>query len=141
MKKFVLYIFCTESRFVKGFTLLEVIITLVVAAIASTMLVQFMRSHVVQSVRPVLMLQRDYQAVQGMENITMEYRDQLERDIFNISNFKSNLKTYANDDALTVSSVQIDFDEEGNEISSQSGRYLKVIVGNSNMHVISVFAE
>jgi prepilin-type N-terminal cleavage/methylation domain-containing protein len=141
MKKFVLYIFCTESRFVKGFTLLEVIITLVVAAIASTMLVQFMRSHVVQSVRPVLMLQRDYQAVQGMENITLEYRDQLERNIFNISNFKSNLKTYANDDALSISSVQIDFDAEGNEISSQSGRYLKVIVGNSNMHVISVFAE
>jgi hypothetical protein len=87
------------------------------------------------------MLQRDYQAVQGMENITMEYRDQLERNIFNISNFKSNLKTYANDDALSISSVQIDFDAEGNEISSQSGRYLKVIVGNSNMHVISVFAE
>ena len=57
----------------KGFTLLEVIVTLVVAAILGTILVAFMNSNLVRSADPVVNVGRAYNLEKVMENITADY--------------------------------------------------------------------
>jgi prepilin-type N-terminal cleavage/methylation domain-containing protein len=56
-----------------GFTLIEVIVTLIVASILGTMLVTFMGSTLTGSVQPVLRVQQANTAGQVMENITTDY--------------------------------------------------------------------
>jgi prepilin-type N-terminal cleavage/methylation domain-containing protein len=56
-----------------GFTLIEVIITLTVAAILGTILVTFMGSTLTGSVSPLLRVQNSNIVGQAMENITADY--------------------------------------------------------------------
>ena len=57
-----------------GFTLLEVIISLIVASILGVMLVSFMGSTVVQSANPVLLSQNGAYLNQIMENMGADYK-------------------------------------------------------------------
>jgi prepilin-type N-terminal cleavage/methylation domain-containing protein len=56
-----------------GFTLIEVIVTLIVASILGTMLVTFMGTTLTGSVQPLLRVQNANIAGQVMENITADY--------------------------------------------------------------------
>jgi len=56
-----------------GFTLLEVIVTLIVAAILGTILVTFMGNTLTGSVQPLLRVQQANIAGHVMENITADY--------------------------------------------------------------------
>ncbi|MFH1975709.1 MAG: type II secretion system protein [Pseudomonadota bacterium] len=67
MKKFM-----KIKRAEKGFTLIEVIVTIVIAAILGTMLVTFMTS-VPKSVNPVIQTHNLAAAIAVMEQITSEY--------------------------------------------------------------------
>ena len=66
-----------------GFTLIEVIVTLIVAAILGTMLVTFMGSTLTGSVQPVLRVQQANTTGQVMENITADYNKLNSDDIGN----------------------------------------------------------
>ena len=57
-----------------GFTLLEVIISLILASILGVMLVSFMGSTVVQSANPVLLSQNGAYLNQIMENMGADYK-------------------------------------------------------------------
>lgn len=63
-----------------GFTLLEVIISLIVASILGVMLVSFMGSTVVQSANPVILAQNGAYLNQIMENMTSDYKYLLSTD-------------------------------------------------------------
>ena len=56
-----------------GFTLIEVIVTLIVASILGTMLVTFMGTTMTGSVQPLLRVQQSNTAGQIMENIITDY--------------------------------------------------------------------
>ena len=56
-----------------GFTLIEVIVTLIVASILGTMLVTFMGTTMTGSVQPLLRVQNANTAGQIMENIITDY--------------------------------------------------------------------
>lgn len=56
-----------------GFTLIEVIVTLIVAAILGTMLVTFMGTTMTGSVQPLLRVQQSNTAGHVMENIITDY--------------------------------------------------------------------
>ncbi|MBA4395899.1 MAG: hypothetical protein C0394_00695 [Syntrophus sp. (in: bacteria)] len=58
----------------RGFTLIEVIISLIVASILGVMLVSFMGSAVMQSGNPVLLAQNGAFLNQIMENMTSDYK-------------------------------------------------------------------
>ena len=66
--------FFNRKRNNKGFTLVEVIVSLVVAAILGTILVTFMGSTVVQSANPVLLAQKGAYLNGIMENMTGDYK-------------------------------------------------------------------
>ena len=57
-----------------GFTLLEVIITMIVAAILGAILVQFMGTSMHQSFQPVQMVQDGYGLGEIMEKVNAEYK-------------------------------------------------------------------
>ena len=58
-----------------GFTIIEIIVTLIVASILGTTLVQFMGSNLSASAENVSLVQEGLQLHEVMENITRDYRD------------------------------------------------------------------
>ena len=78
-----------------GFTLLEVIVTLIVAAILGTILVTFMGNTLTGSVQPLVRVQNANIAGQAMENITADYNKLNSDDIDNSTTIAlSTLKTH-----------------------------------------------
>lgn len=61
----------------RGFTLIEVIVSLVVAAILGAMLVTFMWSGVIQSANPVILAQNGAYLNSIMEKMSSDYRYQM----------------------------------------------------------------
>ena len=70
-----------------GFTLIEVIVTLVIAAIMGAMLVTLMGTNLVKSALPVSLVGNQYRIVQEMENITGRYREEIKNGTLNITTF------------------------------------------------------
>jgi prepilin-type N-terminal cleavage/methylation domain-containing protein len=61
----------------RGFTLIEVIITLTVMAIACTMVITYIGTSFNQGAVPAGLVGRQYALIQQMEVITSQYRNQL----------------------------------------------------------------
>lgn len=58
----------------KGFTLIEVIVTIVIGAIASVLLIQFMGGNMERSLTPLVRVDRSYELTTVMEKISAEYK-------------------------------------------------------------------
>ena len=61
----------------RGFTFIEIIVTLIIAAILGVMLIQFMGSSVSGSAENVQRIKEGFELNQDMEEITRDYRDWL----------------------------------------------------------------
>jgi prepilin-type N-terminal cleavage/methylation domain-containing protein len=61
----------------RGFSLIEVTVAIVIGAIASVLLIQFMGGNVQRSFAPLVRLDQSYQLVEVMENITAHYKNLL----------------------------------------------------------------
>lgn len=75
----------------RGFTLIEVIVSLVVAGILGAMLITFMGSDVVQSANPVILAQNGAYLNEIMENMTADYKNLLSTDSSPMSTFMTNV--------------------------------------------------
>jgi prepilin-type N-terminal cleavage/methylation domain-containing protein len=62
------------ARNQNGFTLIEIIVTLVVAAILGAMVAQFVGRNLARSAEPIVMLQKGFTINQIMESMTADYR-------------------------------------------------------------------
>ncbi len=92
-----------------GFTLIELIVTLVVASILGTMLFQFMGVGVTQSGVPLHWLQEEYELSEAIEQITSDYKDAIKGPSFNLANFKSAIETNYSAYIVTAQTKYIDF--------------------------------
>lgn len=81
-----------DKLYQKGFTLIEVIITLVVAAILGTILVQFMGTSLTRSAEPVIMVQEGFSLSEVMEKITAHYKYLLATDSNPLTSFKTDIE-------------------------------------------------
>jgi prepilin-type N-terminal cleavage/methylation domain-containing protein len=72
-----------------GFTLIEVIVTLVVAAILGTLLVSLMGTNLTKSALPISLVGNQYKIVQAMETITSRYREEIKNGTLNLNTFKA----------------------------------------------------
>jgi prepilin-type N-terminal cleavage/methylation domain-containing protein len=72
-----------------GFTLIEIIVTLVIGAIMATMLVSLMGRSLTGSALPVSLVGDQYKIVQEMEKITSQYREEIKNGTLNINTFKT----------------------------------------------------
>jgi prepilin-type N-terminal cleavage/methylation domain-containing protein len=92
-----------------GFTLLEIIITLVLVSILGAMLVQFMGPQLTGSPLQVLRVKSQYELIDEIERLTGIYRDELQKDTLVINTFKTtHVDTSSYNDSSQVITVTTD---------------------------------
>jgi len=95
-----------------GFTLLEVIITLVIASILGTMLIQLTGSNMSRSSKTVNMVQNGFSVAQVVEEITKDYRGWIkDSPAQSISSFKNNYVDPYAGGGISIQSSYADIDE------------------------------
>jgi prepilin-type N-terminal cleavage/methylation domain-containing protein len=65
----------------QGFSLVEVIVAIVIGAIASVLLIQFMGGNMQRSLAPLVRVDESYRLTAVMENITARYKELLLTDV------------------------------------------------------------
>jgi prepilin-type N-terminal cleavage/methylation domain-containing protein len=126
-------------KFSKGFTLIEVIATVVIMAIAAAALVSIFGELFYGSAVPVGQVQKQYKLIQQMETITSRYRDQVTKNTsFSLSTFKSEYvdgQDYvdsANTGLITLTS---------SDSTYTTGNVLKVTLTDGTQTLVSIFTQ
>lgn len=117
----------------KGFTLIEVVIVLIIAAIMGSYLVVFVQSTSTNSVAPILLINNRSELQEEMEKLTQDYKHQLEAGGFSLTAFKQN---FVDGNALVVAAetktISFNVGEEG---------LLLVTLQSGDLKLWSVFSE
>lgn len=128
-----------ENR--KGFTLLEIIVTLILISITGVVMFPVLRTNLTKSAVPVTRLDSQYQLVLEMERLTARYRDEILNDTLNINTFKTNyvdtipLVDAGNTGFLGVGQIT------GNAYNTQSTNILRVTLLDGDQRLVSFFTE
>jgi len=130
----------------RGFTLIEVIVSLVLAGILATMLVSFMGSNVVQSANPVIMAKNSAYLNEIMENMTIDYKYQMVTSPTNgLANFKGRVEStsplyYGSGYTVVTAYTQFPAGNNVSETTPTANTVLKVTVTYKNLTVTALFA-
>jgi len=134
----------------RGFTLLEIIITFILAAVVGSMLVEFMGTSLTRGGEAVVMVQDGFSLNSVMEKITADYEDEYKNGSYDFSTFKSNIEGgnlsnqspyYGNYTAVTG---YVSFpDGGGTETADTSGNnnLLKVTITYNNQSLTAIFRK
>ena len=134
----------------KGFTLIEIIVTIILAAIMGTIFIQFMSKSLTKSAEPIRLVQKSYSLNQIIEEITADYKNLLDSGSDTVL---TTLKTYIENGNIsgnnpyygqyTQQTNFIAFDESNNEISDTSGdnRILKATIASDNQSITVLFTK
>jgi prepilin-type N-terminal cleavage/methylation domain-containing protein len=129
------------DRRCKGFTLIEVIITLLVAAVLALILVTFMGTGVTRSTMPVIWTQNQYELSEVMDKITADYRSAVSNTGFDLSDFKTQIdstySSYIADTGYTEFIWNGSFYEE----SGSDTNILKVTIGKNDQALTVLFTQ
>lgn len=128
----------------RGFTLLEVIVTIIVAAVMGVILVQFMGTAMLRSGEAVVRVQDVSTLRQVLDNMTSDYKYLAATQAGFLSTFKTRVDTpnyYGT--GYTTTTRYIEFDGSGAEIQDTSAPYnlLKVTVTKGNQSCTTVFSQ
>lgn len=132
----------------KGLTLLEIIVSIIVASIMGAMLVQYMGTSMIKSAKPITRLQQNLSLNDVMENITADYKKLLTDDSTPIvtlkgyvdnGNVDSNTPYYG---SYTPTTRFILF-SSGSEVVDSGGtnRLLKVTLTNVDQSITTLFTK
>ena len=132
----------------KGFTLIEIILTLVVAAILGTILVQFMGTSLTRSAEPVIMVQEGFSLSEVMEKMTAHYKYLLATDNNPLTTFKNNIENGNVEEntpyfgQYSIQTAYITF-SGGNEApdTEASNKILKVIINKGDQSLAALFTK
>lgn len=133
-----------------GFTLIEIIVTIVVAAIVGTIFIQFMSKSLTKSAEPLTLIQKAYSLNQIIEEITADYKVLLDSDsdtaLTTLKTYIENGNISGNDPYYGQYSRQtgfIAFDGSNNEILDTSGdsRILKATITSDNQSITVLFTK
>ncbi|MDP2852766.1 MAG: prepilin-type N-terminal cleavage/methylation domain-containing protein [Smithellaceae bacterium] len=136
----------------RGFTLIEIIVSLIVASILGVMLVTFMGSTVVQSANPVLLAQNSAYVYQIVENMGADYKYLMATSATPLTTFKANVGAegtsqtrYADGSHpyTVVDNHRISFPSGANvtEQADNAGKILKVTIQYRSQLVTALFTE
>lgn len=129
-----------ENR--KGFTLLEIIVTLILISITGVVMFPVLRTNLTKSAVPMTRLDSQYQLVLEMERLTARYRDEILNDTLNINTFKSTyVDTSAFVDAGNTVFVGLNQITGSNGYTSQSSTILRVTLVDDDQWLVSFFTE
>ena len=112
----------------KGFTLIEIIATIMMAGILSAIFIQFMGTALMRSGDSVNVV-RDEASIEGlMEEIISDYLKEINNNSPENALSTIKAKAEAEDYGSDVTMEYIQFDGDGNEQPSGSSNYLKVTI-------------
>jgi prepilin-type N-terminal cleavage/methylation domain-containing protein len=137
-----------KSIGIKGFTLLEIIVSILIAAIMGAVMVQFMGTSMIQSAKPVVEVKNGLILNEIMEKITADYKKLLATDGTPVETLKGYIE---NGNAVgnvpyygpyTCSTEYIVF-SGGNEVQDTSGTntLLKVTLTYGNQSLVTLFTK
>jgi prepilin-type N-terminal cleavage/methylation domain-containing protein len=131
----------------RGFSLIELIVTLIVAAILGTILVVYMGTGVTKSGIPVIWVKQEFTVYEVMEKITAEYQNELKTSPFVLADFKDRIDTAGKVNALfgssidSVTAVNTNFPAGGGTESGTSQNILKVTLQKGDQTVTALFTQ
>ena len=117
----------------RGFTLIEVIITITLIAIAAALFVAYIGTSFTQSPVAAGMVSKQYALIQEMEIITSRYRQEISSGTLDLNNFK----TYVDANTYIDSSAFVTLDS-GSYVTRQ---VLVVILRYEDQRVMSIFTQ
>ena len=120
-----------------GFTLLEIIITLVLVSILGAMFVQFMGPQLTGSPFQVLRVKSQYELIDEIERLTGIYRDELQKDTLVINTFKT---THVDTSSYNDSSQVITLTTDGG-YTTQYATILKVSLKNEDSKMYTLLTR
>ncbi|MEW5723493.1 MAG: type II secretion system protein [Thermodesulfobacteriota bacterium] len=136
-----------------GFTLLEVIVTLIVAGLLAAMIFNLLSSHAADSTRPVQMARDNLTLYQVMENMTGDYKARLAQGSlaspFSIQDFKTRVENGNNNGNdpyygdYTVQAGYVSVDNATGTVTASAGptRFLKVTISRDGQSLTAIFTE
>lgn len=132
----------------RGFTLLEILITVIVAGILAAMFVEFMGTSMIRSAEPLISAKEGFSLSEVMEKMTADYKFLLTTDITPLQTFKTHVENgnvVANDPYFgeyTPQTQYIDF-QGGSEVVDTSGdnRTLKVTLTHGDQTLVALFTK
>ena len=123
----------------KGFTLIEIIVTIIVASILGVMFLQYMGTNVTGSMEPVIRVQNAFTIEQVIEKITADYKKLMVESTTPLATFKTHVQggnNEANDPYFgpytVVYNNYITFNESGVQVSESGDKILKVTIADVN---------
>jgi prepilin-type N-terminal cleavage/methylation domain-containing protein len=136
----------------RGFTLIEIVVSLIVASILGVILVSFMGSNVMQSANPVLLSQNGAYLNQIMENMGADYKYLMATSATPLTAFITNVGAEGSSQTryadishpyTVVHNHRISF-PSGSPVTEQTdnaGKILKVTVQYRTLSVTALFTE
>ncbi len=136
----------------QGFTLLEVVITLIVGSVLGAILVQFMGTSMKNSFEPVIMVENGFGVNEIMEKMNSDYKRLLLTSTVNpLADFKDDVDNgmipppndpYPYFGEYTSTTEYIVFNISGDEVPDATElRILKVIITHGNQSVTALFTR
>ncbi len=130
-----------------GFSLVELIVTLVIAAILGTLLVVYMGTGITKSGIPVIWVKQEFTVFKVMERVTADYQAALKTTPFNLATFASQIDTaakvntrYGSDiDSSTV--VNTAFPADGGTETGTDPNIIKVTLRKGDQSVTALFTQ
>ena len=139
----------TSLRSQRAFTLLEVIITMTIAAILAAMMIPFLSTAVIRSAGSVTSAQDHAQLTQIMENITAEFRRLCVTDATPLSSLSASIgsegadmnNTYGAYHVITNHRISFPSGSSVTEVPDGSGKILKVKISYKGFELTALFTE
>ncbi len=121
----------------RGFTLLEIIATLILVGISAAILFPVMGTNLIRSAEPVNRLNDHQLLIQEMDKWTGIYRDEIQNDSLDISIFKTAVES----SAYLDSTAYINSFNGGAYSTQGTNKILRVTLVNNDQTLAALFAE
>ena len=137
------------TRGMGGFTLLETIITIVVAGILGTFFLVFMGTNISRSGIPVTLVKDQNRLNQVMENIVADYRDKIKNGTLNLGNFPAAAALFCGSDVGIAASYATytdpnsdgTYEESTCSYGSAGCNNLKITLSKEDQSVTALFTD
>ena len=142
------------SKYQKGLTLVEIIVTIIVASILCVIFLQFMGTSMTGSVEPVTMVQKSLAVEQVMERMTADYRKLMAEDTDPLGVLKSHIQNgnqessdpYFGPYTVVYSDYVLFSDDDGDGVydevhddGSGGDKILKVTISKGDQRLTALF--